>query len=97
MAHPSASRTPTEHGDPALDTKAFRRSLGQYPTGVTVVSARHGEDLVGMAVNSFAAVSLTPPMVLWSIRHASLENGAWGAPVMVGGSGMKGVAIAAVP
>ncbi len=32
-----------------------------------------------------------------SIRHASLENGAWGAPVMVGGSGMKGVAIAAVP
>lgn len=32
-----------------------------------------------------------------SIRHASLENGTWSAPVMVGGAGMKGVAIAAVP
>jgi flavin reductase (DIM6/NTAB) family NADH-FMN oxidoreductase RutF len=71
MAQPAASRTPIEHGDPTFDTKAFRRSLGQYPTGVTVVAARHGEKMVGMAVNSFAAVSLAPPMVLWSIRHAS--------------------------
>jgi flavin reductase (DIM6/NTAB) family NADH-FMN oxidoreductase RutF len=62
---------PTEQADPAQDARAFRRSLGQYPTGVTVIAARDGEQLLGMAVNSFAAVSLDPPLVLWSIRRES--------------------------
>jgi flavin reductase (DIM6/NTAB) family NADH-FMN oxidoreductase RutF/DNA-binding MarR family transcriptional regulator len=62
---------PIEAGDPALDSRAFRRCLGQFPTGVTVVAARNGERLVGMAVNSFAAVSLDPALVLWSIRRES--------------------------
>jgi flavin reductase (DIM6/NTAB) family NADH-FMN oxidoreductase RutF len=60
-----------EHGDPCVDGRAFRRCLGQYPTGVTVITARMGERLLGMAVNSFAAVSLDPPLVLWSIRRES--------------------------
>jgi len=60
-----------EEGDPAGDSRAFRRCLGQYPTGVTVITACHGDELVGMAVNSFAAVSLEPPLVLWSIRRES--------------------------
>lgn len=58
-------------GDPALDAQAFRRCLGQYPTGVTIITACHGGQLLGMAVNSFAAVSLAPPLVLWSIRRES--------------------------
>ncbi len=60
-----------EQGDPAEDGRAFRRCLGQYPTGVCVVTAQHGSNLLGMAVNSFAAVSLAPPLVLWSIRRES--------------------------
>jgi flavin reductase (DIM6/NTAB) family NADH-FMN oxidoreductase RutF/DNA-binding MarR family transcriptional regulator len=60
-----------EHGDPGADGRAFRRSLGQYPTGVAVITARHRGKLLGMAVNSFAAVSLDPPLVLWSIRRES--------------------------
>lgn len=60
-----------EQGDPAADGRAFRRCLGQYPTGVTVITAQNGEQTVGMAVNSFAAVSLDPPLVLWSIRRES--------------------------
>jgi flavin reductase (DIM6/NTAB) family NADH-FMN oxidoreductase RutF/DNA-binding MarR family transcriptional regulator len=64
-------RTLVEQGDPAADNRAFRRCLGLYPTGVTVVTARHGDRLIGMAVNSFAAVSLDPPLVLWSIRRES--------------------------
>jgi flavin reductase (DIM6/NTAB) family NADH-FMN oxidoreductase RutF len=64
-------RRQIETGDPAADGRAFRRCLGQYPTGVTVVTARHGDKLLGMAVNSFAAVSLDPPLVLWSIRRES--------------------------
>ena len=60
-----------EHGDPLADGRAFRLCLGQYPTGVSIVTARHGEKTVGMAVNSFAAVSLDPALVLWSIRCES--------------------------
>ena len=60
-----------EQGDPAQDPKAFRHCLGQFATGVTVMTTRCGEQLAGMAVNSFAALSLDPPLVLWSIRKAS--------------------------
>lgn len=67
----SSRRTPIEAGDPASDARAFRRCLGQFATGVSVVTARNGERLAGMAVNSFASVSLTPPLVLWSIRRES--------------------------
>lgn len=67
----AAARGPVEAGDPAQDARAFRRCLGQFPTGVTLVTARNGERLAGMAVNSFAAVSLAPPLVLWSIRRES--------------------------
>lgn len=70
-AQHATAREPIEAGDPASDARALRRCLGQFPTGVTVVTARNGERLVGMAVNSFAAVSLAPPLVLWSIRRES--------------------------
>ncbi|MDD2546357.1 MAG: flavin reductase [Burkholderiaceae bacterium] len=63
--------TPLEAGSPADDGRAFRRSLGQFATGVTVITARHGEQWLGMTVNSFAALSLDPPLVLWSIRRES--------------------------
>lgn len=69
--HSAAQRQLLEHGDPAADARALRRCLGQYPTGVTVITAQNGEQRVGMAVNSFAAVSLDPPLVLWSIRRES--------------------------
>ncbi len=67
----TSTRTALEQGDPATDGRAFRRCLGQYPTGVAVVTAHHGGQLLGMAVNSFASVSLDPPLVLWSIRRES--------------------------
>lgn len=63
--------SPLEAGNPAEDGRAFRRSLGQFATGVTVITARNGEQLLGMTVNSFAALSLEPPLVLWSIRRES--------------------------
>ncbi len=62
---------PIEEGNPELDAKAFRRCLGQYPTGVCVVTTTHRQQWVGMAVNSLTAVSLDPPLVLWSIRRES--------------------------
>lgn len=66
-----------EEGDPADDSRAFRRCLGQYPTGISVVTARRGDALLGMAVNSFAAVSLLPPLILWSIRRESASAAAF--------------------
>ena len=55
-----------------FDRRDFRRALGQFATGVTVVSAR-GKDgrRVGMTVNSFSSVSLDPPLVLWSISRTA--------------------------
>lgn len=60
-----------EGGDPAEDSRAFRRSLGMFATGVTVVTARAGDQMVGVTANSFTSVSLDPPLVLWSIDKSS--------------------------
>ena len=58
---------------PSFDSKAFRRSLGRFPTGVTVVMAEvPGEPPVGLTVSSFNSVSLEPPLVVWSLsKHSS--------------------------
>lgn len=67
----NAAESIQEQGDPVDDTRAFRRALGQFATGVTVMTTTVSERQVGMAVNSFAAVSLDPPLVSWSIRNES--------------------------
>lgn len=49
---------------PSIDKAWFRRVLGQYPTGVVVVTAADSDDKpAGMAVGSFTSVSLDPPLV----------------------------------
>ena len=56
----------------AIDSRAFRDALGLFPTGVCIVSAVDGEDsAIGMTVNSFSALSLEPPLVLWCIQKDS--------------------------
>lgn len=46
----------------------FKEAMGNYPTGVTVVTAfDENEKPIGLTVNSFASVSLDPLLVLWSI------------------------------
>lgn len=57
--------------EPTFDTSELRKCLGLYPTGVVVVTTRSMERQWGMAVNSFASVSLDPPLILWSIRNDS--------------------------
>jgi flavin reductase (DIM6/NTAB) family NADH-FMN oxidoreductase RutF len=50
------------------NTAELRKALGQYATGVTVVTARAADGTpVGITVNSFASVSLDPPLVLWCL------------------------------
>lgn len=65
--------------DPRRDLAAFRRCLGQYGTGVTVVTARWRGENFGMTANSFSSVSLDPPLVLWSVKQASQSFPAFAA------------------
>ena len=53
-----------------FDRRDYRRALGQFATGVTVVTARASDGRrVGVTVNSFSSVSLNPPLILWSLSR----------------------------
>jgi flavin reductase (DIM6/NTAB) family NADH-FMN oxidoreductase RutF len=52
----------------AVDRLEFRKAMGCYATGVTVITAMSAVgNPVGMTVNSFNSVSLDPPLVLFSL------------------------------
>ncbi|SEM85193.1 NADH-FMN oxidoreductase RutF, flavin reductase (DIM6/NTAB) family [Loktanella fryxellensis] len=57
--------------DPAADSDSFRGALGTFVTGVTVVTTDSPEGPVAIVANSFASVSLDPPLVLWSPAKSS--------------------------
>lgn len=74
----SLPRATSAHTDP----QAFRQALGQFATGVTIITTRAADgSLLGLTANSFNSLSLTPPLVLWS-----LANSANSMPVFSGNS-----------
>ena len=62
----------------SIDARAFRNALGQFATGVTIVTAcgDSGEH-VGATVSSFNSVSLDPPLVLWSLDKGAYSRAAF--------------------
>ena len=57
---------------PQHDSRALRNALGRYATGVTIVTAIDPDGHpIGLTVNSFAAVSLEPALVLWCLDNNS--------------------------
>lgn len=51
-----------------IDPRDFRNALGTYGTGVTIITAMAADGKpYGITCNSFASVSLNPPLVLWSL------------------------------
>jgi flavin reductase (DIM6/NTAB) family NADH-FMN oxidoreductase RutF len=51
-----------------IDPRDFRSALGAYATGVTIITAAAEDGKpYGLTCNSFASVSLNPPLVLWSL------------------------------
>jgi flavin reductase (DIM6/NTAB) family NADH-FMN oxidoreductase RutF len=57
---------------PRFDTRDLRRALGQYATGVTVVTTVDADgQRFAMTANSFTSVSLNPPLVLWAAAKSS--------------------------
>jgi flavin reductase (DIM6/NTAB) family NADH-FMN oxidoreductase RutF len=51
-----------------MEDRALRGALGEFATGVAVVTARgSGEELIGVTMSSFNSVSIDPPLVLFSV------------------------------
>lgn len=60
--------------------RSLRDALGCYPTGVTIVTTRGADGrAVGLTVNSFASLSLDPPLLLWSLANRSPNRRAFRA------------------
>ena len=57
--------------DPGHDPDSFRAALGSFVTGVTIVTTDSAEGPVGITANSFASVSLDPPLVMWCPAKSS--------------------------
>ncbi len=74
----SASIVPNSSDFPEVNASDLRKALGQFPTGVAVVTTRSldGEDL-GMTVSSFNSLSLSPPLVLFSIDERARSLAKW--------------------
>jgi flavin reductase (DIM6/NTAB) family NADH-FMN oxidoreductase RutF len=72
------SQTPLKAQPPGFSTPEFRASLAMFATGVTIVTARTASgELVGLTANSFNSVSLSPPLVLWSLAQAASSMAAF--------------------
>ena len=65
---------------PPVNAAAFREALSHFASGVTVVTARAGDEgsvLVGFTATSFASVSLAPPLVLVCVAHTASTHRAF--------------------
>ena len=66
--HPADPANELASGNSAIDPRDFRNALGTFATGVTIVTAMASDGKpYGVTCNSFASVSLNPPLVLWSL------------------------------
>ncbi len=55
-----------------VDPRQMRNALGRFATGVTVITTQTpAGKFEGLTANSFSALSLDPPLVLWSIRQSA--------------------------
>jgi flavin reductase (DIM6/NTAB) family NADH-FMN oxidoreductase RutF len=64
----------------SIDSNLFRLVMSQFATGITIVTARDGEEIHGLTANSFCSVSLEPALVLVCIdkkahSHHLIEHG----------------------
>ncbi len=76
----AASLPPIPPAAAPPDAGELRAALGRFATGVTIVTCRGTDGLpVGLTCNSFNALSLDPPLVLWSLRSASSNAPAFAA------------------
>lgn len=59
----------------SIDTRDFRNALGKFATGVTVITTKDAKgEQYGVTASSFNAVSMTPPLILWSIDKGAYSK-----------------------
>jgi len=74
--------------DRVVPQEAYRHALGRFATGIAVITTRQDGRDHAMTVNSFASVSLDPPLVLFScekiarFHEAVTASGTWVASVL---------------
>lgn len=52
-----------------VSAEDFRAALRHFPSGVTIVTLRSGEEVHGLTVSAFASISPSPPLVMVAIDH----------------------------
>ena len=55
--------------EPTISSEAYRDALRHFPSGVTVVTIKAGDQVHGLTVSAFASVSPTPPLIAVIIDH----------------------------
>ena len=61
-----------------LDTLGLRAVLGRFATGVAIITATTADQRpVGITVNSFTSVSLTPPLIMWCVARSAQSGAAF--------------------
>jgi len=52
-----------------INSDAFRDTLSQYPSGVTIITVKAGDEVHGLTASAFASVSADPPLIAIFINH----------------------------
>jgi flavin reductase (DIM6/NTAB) family NADH-FMN oxidoreductase RutF len=67
----------TVGAETTFDQQGFRQALGQFPTGVCVVTCTTAGERLGMTMSSFNSLSLNPALVLFSVDRRSASLPLW--------------------
>lgn len=97
LSSPSSPPPLSDWGVTEILPKSLRQVLGSYPTGVAIVTARALDGRpCGLTINSFAALSLEPALILWSLGaqspHAQTFRDAGHFAISVLGAGQLSLA-----
>ena len=56
-----------------INKENFKKTLSTFATGITVVATKNNSILYGKTINSFSSLSLSPPLVLFSLDKKSTK------------------------
>ena len=59
----------------AINADEFRAAMGSWPSGVTIITSKSGDQIHGMTVSDFSGVSLDPPLALVCASKTSVTTG----------------------
>jgi flavin reductase (DIM6/NTAB) family NADH-FMN oxidoreductase RutF len=75
MNDPKLRGPATANSSSEVDPRVFRRVMGRFATGVTVITAHDGGEVRGMTANAFMSGSLEPPLLVVSVAKRAHMHG----------------------